>query len=50
VTLSAEEEMRLAIAAAVDAWLRTSRALPDGAAAGAAGAWKRAARQDALRS
>ena len=49
--LSQQEEMRLAIAAAVDAWLRTSQALPgNGAAEGPVGAWKRAARQDALRS
>jgi len=50
-TLSQDEEMRLAIAAAVDAWLRTSQAVPGtGAAEGSLGAWKRAARQDALRS
>jgi acetyl-CoA carboxylase biotin carboxylase subunit len=46
--LSAADEARLAIAAAVDAWLRTSAVIPRGNAD--AGAWKRAARQEALRA
>ena len=52
--ISEAEEARLAIAAGIDAWLRTSAGVaalqqrPDGGLPG--GAWKQVARQEALRS
>jgi acetyl-CoA carboxylase biotin carboxylase subunit len=50
-TLTEAEEARLAIAAAVDAWLRSARATPSTAAGQPTpAAWKRTARQEALRS
>jgi acetyl-CoA carboxylase biotin carboxylase subunit len=49
--LTDTEETRLAIAVAVDAWLRTSVRRSAGGSSSASGdAWKRTARQEALRS